>query len=50
METLGEPESAVRTSLRNGSAECVCVILKFLGELVLPSDLGEVTDDFDQKS
>ena len=41
--------SALRTCLRNGSAECVCQILKFLGELVLPSDMSEIADDFDQR-
>lgn len=36
--------SALRTALRNGVAESVCVILKYLGELVLPGDLADIAE------
>ena len=40
---------ALRVALRNGSAECVCVVMKYLGELVLPSDLADIFDDEEQR-
>ena len=37
--------AALMTALRNGSTDCVEVILRFLGELVLPADLKDVFAD-----
>lgn len=41
--------AALRTALRNGFADCVCTIMRFLTELVLPGDLNEIIDDDDQR-